>query len=50
MSRLKFRPYFPRLIPLAFEHCVGILTQRLSELYRTADSYKYARNDGTRDQ
>jgi len=45
---VKISTIFSQINPLAFDHCVGILSQRLAELYRTADSHKYARSDGTR--
>jgi len=45
---VKISTLFSQINPLAFDYGVSILTQRLSELYRAADSYKYARNDGTR--
>ncbi len=45
---VKISTIFSQINPLAFEHCVGILTQRLSELYRAADRHKYVRHDGAR--
>jgi len=45
---VKISTLFSQLNPLAFEHCVNILTQRLAQLYRTADSHAYERHDGTR--
>jgi RHH-type proline utilization regulon transcriptional repressor/proline dehydrogenase/delta 1-pyrroline-5-carboxylate dehydrogenase len=45
---VKISTIFSQINPLAFEHCVSILTQRLAKLYRTANSHKYVRTDGTR--
>ncbi|MBW2707265.1 MAG: hypothetical protein JRD84_13285 [Deltaproteobacteria bacterium] len=45
---VKISTIYSQINPLAFDYGVSILTQRLSELYRTADSHKYVRNDGTR--
>jgi len=45
---VKISSIFSQINPLAFDHCVGILCQRLSELYRAADSYKFVGQDGTR--
>ena len=45
---VKISTIYSQLNPLAFDHCVGILCQRLSELYRTADSHKFVGQDGSR--
>jgi RHH-type proline utilization regulon transcriptional repressor/proline dehydrogenase/delta 1-pyrroline-5-carboxylate dehydrogenase len=45
---VKISTIFSQITPLAFEQCVRILTQRLSALYRAADSHKFVRPDGTR--
>ncbi len=45
---VKISTIFSQIHPLAFEQCVKILTQRLSALYRAADSHKFVRKDGTR--
>ena len=44
---VKISTLFSQLNPLAFDHCVSILAERLAQLYRTADSHKYERHDGT---
>ena len=44
---VKISTLFSQLNPLAFDHCVSILTERLAQLYRTAESHKYVRTDGT---
>jgi RHH-type proline utilization regulon transcriptional repressor/proline dehydrogenase/delta 1-pyrroline-5-carboxylate dehydrogenase len=44
---VKISTIFSQLNPLAFDHCVSILTERLTQLYRSADSHKYERHDGT---
>ena len=48
MSRLKFRPYIPSLTPWTLITASSVLTQRLAELYRAADSHKFVGKDGTR--
>lgn len=45
---VKISNIFSQINPLAFEQCVSILTQRLSKLYRAADSHKFVRRDGPR--
>jgi RHH-type proline utilization regulon transcriptional repressor/proline dehydrogenase/delta 1-pyrroline-5-carboxylate dehydrogenase len=45
---VKISTIFSQINPLAFDHCVDILSQRLAQLYRTADSHKFVRPDGTR--
>ena len=44
---VKISTIFSQIQPLAFEHCVSVLKERLSELYRTANNHKYICNDGT---
>ncbi len=44
---VKISTLFSQLNPLAFDHCVSIFTERLAQLYRTADSHKYEHHDGT---
>jgi RHH-type proline utilization regulon transcriptional repressor/proline dehydrogenase/delta 1-pyrroline-5-carboxylate dehydrogenase len=45
---VKISTIYSQLTPLAFEHSVNILTQRLSMLYRAADNHKFVRPDGNR--
>jgi RHH-type proline utilization regulon transcriptional repressor/proline dehydrogenase/delta 1-pyrroline-5-carboxylate dehydrogenase len=45
---VKISTIFSQINPLAFEHCIDILTQRLSRLYRAAERHKFVRSDGTR--
>ena len=44
---VKISTIFSQLNPLAFEHCVKILTERLATLYRIADQHRYIRPDGS---
>ncbi len=44
---VKMSTIYSQISPLAFEHTLDVLTQRLSELYREAGSRNFTRNDGT---
>ena len=44
---VKMSTIYSQISPLAFEHTLGILTDRLSELYRVARSQRFTRSDGT---
>jgi len=44
---VKISTLFSQIQPLAFEHTVGILQERLAELYRAADAHQFVRYDGT---
>ncbi len=43
---VKISTIYSQIIPLAFEHSVNILVERLSLLYRAAEKNKYVRKDG----
>ncbi len=45
---VKISTIYSQISALAFEHTVEILTERLSQLYRTAAQHHFVRNDGTR--
>ena len=45
---VKISTIFSQIQPLAFEQTVGVLVERLSELYRTAKAHVFVRKDGTR--
>jgi len=45
---IKISTIFSQLNPLAFDHCVGVLSERLSELYRTAAGQLFKGREGTR--
>ena len=47
---VKISTIFSQIQPLAFDRTVDILTERLSELYRTAAKTEFVRQDGTRTQ
>ncbi|CAB1076895.1 Proline dehydrogenase (EC / Delta-1-pyrroline-5-carboxylate dehydrogenase (EC [Olavius algarvensis Delta 1 endosymbiont] len=47
---VKISTIFSQIQPLAFDQTVGILTERLTSLYRTAAETEYVRPDGTRVQ
>ncbi|MCF8062689.1 MAG: bifunctional proline dehydrogenase/L-glutamate gamma-semialdehyde dehydrogenase [Deltaproteobacteria bacterium] len=44
---VKMSTIFSQISPLAFEHTLEILTERLTELYRAAQSQRFTRSDGT---
>jgi RHH-type proline utilization regulon transcriptional repressor/proline dehydrogenase/delta 1-pyrroline-5-carboxylate dehydrogenase len=44
---VKMSTIYSQISPLAFEHTLGILTERLSELYRAAGAQRFTRRDGT---
>jgi len=44
---VKMSTIYSQISPLAFEHTLGILTERLSELYRVAGAERFTRSDGT---
>ncbi len=44
---VKMSTIYSQITPLAFEHTLGVLTDRLSELYRAAQSQRFVRSDGT---
>ena len=43
---VKISTIYSQIHPLAFEHSVAVLTERLAELYRTAAANTYERSDG----
>ncbi len=43
---VKISTIYSQIQPLAFEHTVGMLQQRLSELYRCAAAHQFVRHDG----
>jgi RHH-type proline utilization regulon transcriptional repressor/proline dehydrogenase/delta 1-pyrroline-5-carboxylate dehydrogenase len=45
---VKISTIYSQILPLAFEHTVNVLKDRLSWLYRTAGSHHFVRKDGTR--
>jgi RHH-type transcriptional regulator, proline utilization regulon repressor / proline dehydrogenase / delta 1-pyrroline-5-carboxylate dehydrogenase len=45
---IKISTIYSQIEPLAFEHTVSILTERLTRLYRTAKENVFVRNNGTR--
>jgi RHH-type transcriptional regulator, proline utilization regulon repressor / proline dehydrogenase / delta 1-pyrroline-5-carboxylate dehydrogenase len=45
---VKISSIFSQIVPLAFEHSVSMIGERLSELYRVAEENHYIRGDGTR--
>ncbi|MGD8890531.1 MAG: aldehyde dehydrogenase, partial [Desulfobacterales bacterium] len=47
---VKISTIYSQIQPLAFDHTVAILKERLSELYRKAAQNKFVRQDGTRVQ
>ncbi len=44
---VKMSTIYSQIAPLAFEHTVGVLTERLAELYRAATKQRFVRSDGT---
>ena len=44
---VKISTIYSQIHPLAFEHTVGVLVERLSELYATAKENTFVRKDGT---
>jgi RHH-type proline utilization regulon transcriptional repressor/proline dehydrogenase/delta 1-pyrroline-5-carboxylate dehydrogenase len=47
---IKISTIFSQIQPLAFDHSVQVLQNRLSQLYRTAAENEFVRQDGTRVQ
>jgi RHH-type proline utilization regulon transcriptional repressor/proline dehydrogenase/delta 1-pyrroline-5-carboxylate dehydrogenase len=45
---IKISTIFSQIQPLAFEHSVDIVKERLAELYRTAAGHEFLRKDGSR--
>jgi RHH-type proline utilization regulon transcriptional repressor/proline dehydrogenase/delta 1-pyrroline-5-carboxylate dehydrogenase len=45
---VKISTIYSQIQALAFEHCVGVLQERLGRLYETAADHHYERPDGTR--
>ncbi|MBW1840328.1 MAG: bifunctional proline dehydrogenase/L-glutamate gamma-semialdehyde dehydrogenase [Deltaproteobacteria bacterium] len=45
---VKISSIYSQIQPLAFDHTVGVLKERLSRLYRTAGDHVFIRADGTR--
>jgi RHH-type proline utilization regulon transcriptional repressor/proline dehydrogenase/delta 1-pyrroline-5-carboxylate dehydrogenase len=45
---VKISTIFSQIIPLAFDHSVNIISERLAELYRTAAAHHFTRTDGRR--
>ncbi len=45
---VKISTIFSQIHPLAFDHSVNIISERLGELYRTAASHHFSKNDGSR--
>ncbi|MGB8333705.1 MAG: bifunctional proline dehydrogenase/L-glutamate gamma-semialdehyde dehydrogenase [Desulfobacterales bacterium] len=45
---VKISTIYSQIQPLAFEHSVGVLVDRLSRLYRCAADHTFERKDGTR--
>jgi RHH-type transcriptional regulator, proline utilization regulon repressor / proline dehydrogenase / delta 1-pyrroline-5-carboxylate dehydrogenase len=44
---VKISTIFSQIVPLAFDHTVAVLMQRLSQLYRAAAQHLFTRSDGT---
>ncbi len=44
---VKISTIFSQIVPLAFDHTVEVLTQRLSQLYRAAAQHLFTRSDGS---
>ncbi len=45
---IKISTIFSQILPLAFDHSVNIISERLAELYRTATAHYFTRADGSR--
>ena len=45
---VKMSTIYSQINPLAFEHTLGVLTERLTEIYRAARGQTFVRKDGTR--
>ena len=45
---IKISTIFSQILPLAFDHSVNIISERLAELYRTATTHYFTRADGSR--
>jgi RHH-type proline utilization regulon transcriptional repressor/proline dehydrogenase/delta 1-pyrroline-5-carboxylate dehydrogenase len=45
---VKISTIFSQILPLAFDHSVKVISERLAELYRTAAAHHFTRADGSR--
>jgi RHH-type proline utilization regulon transcriptional repressor/proline dehydrogenase/delta 1-pyrroline-5-carboxylate dehydrogenase len=45
---VKISTIYSQILPLAFDHSVDMVSERLAELYRTAVAYDFTRTDGSR--
>ena len=44
---VKISTIFSQILPLAFDHSVNMISERLSQLYRTAATHRFTKTDGS---